>query len=113
MVNGVTKLSHTFAASITDGPVGLATWNAVSHFDDVLVQSYVSGMMITGDAGPTAVDSWTDSHSSTLSLGPSLPPATPAPVARELPAGVVDYLFADRPSREGERGLGVLGTESL
>ncbi len=41
VVDGIPKVSHTFADPLTDGTVGLATQNAVAQFDDVLVQEYV------------------------------------------------------------------------
>ncbi len=41
LVDGVEKLSHLYGGSLSDGAVGLGTWNATAHFDDVVVQAYV------------------------------------------------------------------------
>ncbi|KAA5540912.1 S8 family serine peptidase [Roseiconus nitratireducens] len=38
-VDGLPKTTHTFNGSLTDGSVGLATWNAIAHFDDVSLQA--------------------------------------------------------------------------
>ncbi|MEX0711849.1 MAG: S8 family peptidase [Pirellulales bacterium] len=39
-VDGVRKLSHDFAGDLSDGRLGLATRNAVSHFDDVQIDVF-------------------------------------------------------------------------
>ena len=36
-VDGVPKVTYTFNESLTDGDVGLGTWNAIAWFDDVTV----------------------------------------------------------------------------
>lgn len=41
LVDGVEKVSHSYTGSLTDGAVGLGTWNAIAQFDDVRVQAYV------------------------------------------------------------------------
>jgi hypothetical protein len=38
--NGVQQVTHSFSGSLTDGEVGLGTRNAISRFDDLLVQQY-------------------------------------------------------------------------
>jgi hypothetical protein len=52
--DGIAKVSHNFGGNLSDGQVGLATWNASSQFDDFLVQPYLSGMSITEMASDVA-----------------------------------------------------------
>ncbi len=40
LADGVAKTSYTFSASLSDGSVGVGTWNAESYFDNIVVQSY-------------------------------------------------------------------------
>jgi len=41
-VDEIEKVTYRFSDSVIDGAVGLGTWNALSRFDDVLVQAQVS-----------------------------------------------------------------------
>ena len=63
-VNGVPKITHTFAGPLTDGEVGLGTLNALAHFDDVLVQAYVA---------------------------PPPPPSATLPLAEDFSDGIADF----------------------
>ena len=92
------------ASHWTDGPVGLATWNAVSHFDNVLVQPYVSGMSINGQAVPSDVATQTDRARPTQSARQMPPQVTPQRAATALPMQVLDRLFADYASHEFSPG---------
>ena len=38
--DGVEKLTHQYAASVTDGDVGLATRSSTTHFDNILVEEF-------------------------------------------------------------------------
>jgi len=64
VADGVERLTHQFADAVTDGAVGLGTENALSRFDDVLVQQYVP---------------------------PPPPPSTTLPVEEDFADGVADY----------------------
>jgi len=64
MVDGVERVTHQFADPVTDGAVGLGTWDALSRFDDVLVQQYVP---------------------------PPPPPSTTLPVEEDFEDGLADF----------------------
>ncbi|MFV2065691.1 MAG: S8 family peptidase [Pirellulales bacterium] len=41
-VDGLAKASYSYASTVTDGEVGVGTWDAVAHYDDVVVAAYVA-----------------------------------------------------------------------
>lgn len=63
-VNGLPKVSHSFAGSLTDGELGLATYDALAHYDDVSVQAFVA---------------------------PPPPPTTTLPVVEDFDDGIADF----------------------
>jgi hypothetical protein len=62
-VNGAPQTNYMFTGSLTDGEVGLATWNAFSRFDDVALQPFVSGMGIAGVEATDNTDQATQADS--------------------------------------------------
>jgi hypothetical protein len=55
-VGGVAKLTHQLAGPLDDGDVGVGTWNAISRFDDVVIQAYTeSAATQTTSHSPTLV----------------------------------------------------------
>ncbi len=64
LVNGTTKVSHSFSDSLSDGEVGLGSWDSLSQFDDVVLQPYVP---------------------------PPPPPSTTLPVLEDFEDGVADF----------------------
>jgi subtilisin family serine protease len=76
-VNGVRKVGHSFAESVTNGDVGVGTWNAFAHFDDVLVQPYVP---------------------------PPPPPAATLPLQEDFSDGVADFFQVRAGSWEASGG---------
>lgn len=65
-VNGVQKVAYTFADSPTDGAIGIGTRDALSYFDNVMVQEFVP---------------------------PPPPPATNLPVNEDFEDGLANYFF--------------------
>ena len=39
-VDGLGRVTHSYTDTLSDGEVGLGTWNALAQFDDVVVQQY-------------------------------------------------------------------------
>ncbi len=66
LVNGTQKVSHSFSDSLSDGEVGLGSWDSLSQFDDVVLQPYVP---------------------------PPPPPSTTLPVLEDFEDGVADFFL--------------------
>jgi hypothetical protein len=67
-VNDALKLSRTYSGSLTDGDLGLGTWNAFAHFDDVEIHSMVSGTTVSATNSPSADGSFAPTSSFTDSV---------------------------------------------
>jgi subtilisin family serine protease len=65
-VGGENRITHSFADSIVDGEIGLATRDALSYFDNIVVQEYVP---------------------------PPPPPATTLPTSEDFDDGVADHFL--------------------
>jgi hypothetical protein len=85
-VDGAAKVTRSYGDSLTDGQVGLGTKNAISHYDDVSVQQYVSAAAL----------SW---HGNLTSSSVPRPPLSAAPDLRAFGASPSDPL--ERTAYEG------------
>ena len=80
LVDGVAKITHQFAAPLTDGSIGLATLNATTRFDDLLVQAIGStqatSLATTVDPSATQVSNQASANGSSSTF-PTVPTSWP------------------------------------
>jgi hypothetical protein len=55
LVDGVSKLSRTYTGSSTDGQIGVGTWKAFAHFDDIVVEPLVAATGVSSQVSGGAI----------------------------------------------------------